>query len=270
MGLWLGLHAFTAGTWVQFLVWELRSCKLCGWGEEKYTVLWILTVLLTSETTTTTKNTLEHSHYWKLAWCSFACSSLSLPSALENSPVSCLSCFNVLISVPVLRTYCRSVLGREGVSLFSILKWEKTRMVVVEILKIVRLWMSFESSIDENYGWIRYGNKRMRRLRCFSLGQLARRMSCLLMESVRWADWGSRRLVAESCLTFATLSTVACQAPLVMGFFRQEYSSGLLFPSSGDPPDPEIKPVSSAWLLDSLPLSHDGSPGWRRGEYQGP
>ena len=40
--------------------------------------------------------------------------------------------------------------------------------------------------------------------------------------------------------------TVACQAPLSMEFCRQEYSSGLPFPSPGDLPDPEIKPGSLA------------------------
>ena len=43
-----------------------------------------------------------------------------------------------------------------------------------------------------------------------------------------------------------TLWTVAHQAPLSMGFSRQEYWSGLPFPSPGDPPDPRIKPVSLA------------------------
>ena len=38
--------------------------------------------------------------------------------------------------------------------------------------------------------------------------------------------------------------TAACQAPLSMGFPRQEYWSGLPFPSSGDLPDPKIEPVS--------------------------
>ena len=38
--------------------------------------------------------------------------------------------------------------------------------------------------------------------------------------------------------------TVACQAPLSMGFARQEYWSGLPFPSPGDLPDPGIEPVS--------------------------
>ena len=46
--------------------------------------------------------------------------------------------------------------------------------------------------------------------------------------------------------------TVAHQAPLSMGFSRQEYWSGLLFPPSGDLPDPGIKPASPAlegWFL---------------------
>ena len=43
---------------------------------------------------------------------------------------------------------------------------------------------------------------------------------------------------------FATPWTVACQAPLFMGFFRQEYWSGLPFPPPGDLPDPGIEPAS--------------------------
>ena len=38
--------------------------------------------------------------------------------------------------------------------------------------------------------------------------------------------------------------TIACQAPLSMKFFRQEYWSGLPFPTPEDLPDPEIKPAS--------------------------
>ena len=48
------------------------------------------------------------------------------------------------------------------------------------------------------------------------------------------------------------------QVILSMGFPRQEYWSGLSFPSPRETPDPEIKPMSPA--LDSLPLSHLGSP----------
>ena len=43
---------------------------------------------------------------------------------------------------------------------------------------------------------------------------------------------------------FATLWTVACQAPLSMGFSRQEYWTGLSCPPSGDLPNPGIKPAS--------------------------
>ena len=43
---------------------------------------------------------------------------------------------------------------------------------------------------------------------------------------------------------FATLWTVAFWAPLSVGFFRQEYWIGLPFPTSGDVPDPGIKPAS--------------------------
>ena len=54
--------------------------------------------------------------------------------------------------------------------------------------------------------------------------------------------------------------TVAHQAPLSMEFSRQEYWSGLSFPSPGDFPNPGIKPRSPALQADSLPLCHMGSP----------
>ena len=50
----------------------------------------------------------------------------------------------------------------------------------------------------------------------------------------------SRSVVSDS----ATPWTVAHQAPLSTGFSRQEYWSGLLFPSPGDLPDPGTEPVS--------------------------
>ena len=46
------------------------------------------------------------------------------------------------------------------------------------------------------------------------------------------------------------------QAPLSVEFSRQEYWSGLSFPSQGDFPDPEIEAWSLTWQADSLPLSH--------------
>ena len=56
--------------------------------------------------------------------------------------------------------------------------------------------------------------------------------------------------------------TVACQAPLSMGFPRQEYWTGLPFPSPEDPPGPGIESISPLWQADSLPLSYLGRP-WR-------
>ncbi len=59
---------------------------------------------------------------------------------------------------------------------------------------------------------------------------------------------------------FATPWTVAHQAPLSMGFSRQEYWSGLPFPTPGDLPNPGIKPGSPAWLADPLPAEPQGKP----------
>ena len=50
--------------------------------------------------------------------------------------------------------------------------------------------------------------------------------------------------VSQSCLTLCNPMTVVCQVPLSMGFYRQEYWSGLPFPSAGDLPDPGIEPAS--------------------------
>ena len=62
---------------------------------------------------------------------------------------------------------------------------------------------------------------------------------------------------------FATPWTVARQAPLSMGFSRQESWSGLPRPPPGDLPNPGIEPtspMSPALQADSLRLSHRGSP----------
>ena len=70
-------------------------------------------------------------------------------------------------------------------------------------------------------------------------------------------------LVAKSCPTLATSWTVTRQAPLFMGFSRQEYWSGLPFHSPGDLLDPGVKPGSPALQADDLltelwgkPISH--------------
>ena len=55
------------------------------------------------------------------------------------------------------------------------------------------------------------------------------------------------------------LWTIDCQAPLSVGFSRQEYWGGLPFPSPEDLPNLGTKPMSPAWQADSLPLSYLGS-----------
>ena len=68
-------------------------------------------------------------------------------------------------------------------------------------------------------------------------------------------------IIARSCPTVCDPWTVACQAPLSMEFSRQEYWSGLPFPSSGDLPDPGIEPGSPAFQADSLTSEPSGKPG---------
>ena len=78
-------------------------------------------------------------------------------------------------------------------------------------------------------------------------------------------------LVTKSCLTLCTPWTVACETPLSMGFPRQEYWSGLPFPTTGNLPHPGIKLefdqfqlilITLHWQAHSLPLSHQRSPGY--------
>ena len=59
---------------------------------------------------------------------------------------------------------------------------------------------------------------------------------------------------------FATPWTVAHQAPLSMGFSRQEYWSGLPFPSPGDLPIPGIEPMSPELQADALTSEPSGKP----------
>ena len=69
----------------------------------------------------------------------------------------------------------------------------------------------------------------------------------------------SHSLVSGVCL-FAIPWTVACWAPLSMGFSRQEYWSGLPFPSPGDLPHPRMEARSPALQADSLPSEPPAKP----------
>ena len=77
-----------------------------------------------------------------------------------------------------------------------------------------------------------------------------------------------KALLPQLCPCFAIPGTVAHQAPLSMEFSRQEYWSGLPFPSPGDLPHPGIKASSPALWEDSLlseppekPISSSQRPG---------
>ena len=73
-------------------------------------------------------------------------------------------------------------------------------------------------------------------------------------------------LTESACLLTSVVSdswwpSVAHQAPLSMGFFRQEYWSGLPYPPPEDLPNPEIEPVLLCplhWQVGSLPLTPPG------------
>ena len=71
---------------------------------------------------------------------------------------------------------------------------------------------------------------------------------------------GGGGLVTKLCPTLVTQWTVAHQAPLSMGFPRQEYLSGLPFPSPGNLPHPGIKHWSPAMQVGSLPTELPGKP----------
>ena len=70
-----------------------------------------------------------------------------------------------------------------------------------------------------------------------------------------------KMLVVQLRPTFCDSTDCSHQASMSMEFSRQEYWTGLLFPSSGDLPHPEMEFVSVAFQADSgNHLSHQGSP----------
>ena len=71
---------------------------------------------------------------------------------------------------------------------------------------------------------------------------------------------GGGGLVAKSRLTFSIPWIVAHQDPLSMGFSKQEYWSGVLFPSPEDLPNPGIEPGSPALQADYLLTELPGEP----------
>ena len=97
---------------------------------------------------------------------------------------------------------------------------------------------------------------------------LYNRESSLVLSVPRGVGWrGGVRLKREKMWKwkllnlvqlFVTSWTIAHHAPLSMEFSRQEYWSGLLFPSPGDLSDPGIEPGSPSFQADSLPTERPG------------
>ena len=124
--------------------------------------------------------------------------------------------------------------------------------------------------------WVRQEREQGRDNLCLSLKGNPQELGLPWWKMKKWSHFSSGRF-------FATPGIVACQAPLSMGFSRQEYWSGLQFPSPGDLFGPSIKPgslalhadfLSSELLVQGDSLLSGGSdtgsiPGWRRSPGEG-
>ena len=73
-----------------------------------------------------------------------------------------------------------------------------------------------------------------------------------------YSPWGCKESDTTEHTYTLTPWTIAYQTPLSMGFSRQEYCSGLPFPSPGDLPNPGIEPGSPALQADALPSEPPG------------
>ena len=118
----------------------------------------------------------------------------------------------------------------------------------------------------QSMGWWRVGHDWATSLSFIGEGN-GNPLQCSCLENPRdggtW--WASIYGVAQSRtplkrLSSSNIRTVAHQASLSMGFSRQEYRSGLPFPSPGDFPNPGIKPRSPEMQVDCLPSEPPGKP----------
>ena len=82
----------------------------------------------------------------------------------------------------------------------------------------------------------------------------------LLCERMPSPNYSVKIKLLSRVWLFATLWTIAHQAPPPMGFSRQEYWSGLPFPSPGDLPDSGIEPRSPTLQADALTSEPPGKP----------
>ena len=81
-------------------------------------------------------------------------------------------------------------------------------------------------------------------------------VACINISFLLWMN----NVCVQLCPALVTPWTVACQAPLSIGFSRQEYWSGLSFPPPGNFPNPGIEPRSPTLQVDSLQSEPAGKP----------
>ena len=81
---------------------------------------------------------------------------------------------------------------------------------------------------------------------------------CVSLSLVTNWKWKKESEVAQSCPTLCNPMDSSHQDPLSMWFSRQEYWSGVPFPSPGDPLNPVIEPWSPALWADTLPSEPPG------------
>ena len=116
----------------------------------------------------------------------------------------------------------------------------------MEIYKILILWCKFFYNLNFSY----------------TIAKTATWHVCSILEDFSlitvYPDVCVCALSLSHVWLFATPWTVAHQPPLFKGFPRQEYLSGLPFPSPGDLPDPGIEPKPPALQADSLPSEPPG------------
>ena len=150
---------------------------------------------------------------------------------------------------------CGSPSGRTATSPPKIaLEMDKKHLETCRAL--VLLWNANVWSPDSSY-WAGRG----------PVGMLSNSF-CEWDSSVSWrlvCGVGPHLLSSFSCSvvssSFVTPQTVAHQAPLSVGFSRQEYCSGLPFPPPGGLPDPGLKPTSSALAGGFFTTEPPGKPG---------
>ena len=126
-------------------------------------------------------------------------------------------------------------------------------------------WMDWVAWIGEVQGGGAWGIKALGAICIFSAirRDVCVSHACKISKTLSFHLWLTFKVKLLSYVRlFANPWTVAYQTPLPMEFSRQEYWSGLPFPSPGAFPDPGIRLRSPALQADTLPPEPPGKPDW--------